>query len=508
MNLNGALSIASGGLANITRQLNVVSQNVANAGTPGYARELAQQQSITADGIGMGVRTLATTRATDELLSGEILHQNATVAGLTTRQNAMSAIDAASGTPATGDGIAARLGALRDAFSSLLTSPDNQAAQRQVVGAAQTLATGINRLSDTYATQRQNAQDAISGDIATLNATLSGIGALSDRIIKLRGTGSSTADLENQRDAAVTGLSQLIDVKSLAQPNGALILLTPSGLSLPTGAGQARFAAADAVLTPTAFYPGGGAPAVTLAGIDVTRQISGGRIGANLQLRDGVLPTFQAELDEFAQNLASRLDAQGLRLFSDPAGLVPAGGGVPVQTGYVGFAGIIGVNPAVLANTAQVRDGTTVIAGSPFGASAFTPNPAGGPAGFTTAITRVLDYALGAEAQTGVAQPGSATAGLGPAGTLAAPYAAPATLAGLAATLTAAQAQVSGAVTQQAATETTVQTMLTGKLSAETGVSVDTEMASMITLQSAYGANAKVVAATQTMWDQLLASVK
>ena len=99
MNLVGALSIASGGLANITRQLNVISQNVANAGTPGYARELTQQQSLTADGIGMGVRSLPTTRATDEWLTGETLLQNATVAGLTTQQNALAAIDAVSGTP-------------------------------------------------------------------------------------------------------------------------------------------------------------------------------------------------------------------------------------------------------------------------------------------------------------------------------------------------------------------------------------------------------------------------
>lgn len=508
MNLNGALSIASGGLANITRQLNVVSQNVANAATPGYARELAQQQSVTADGIGMGVRTLPTIRATDDLLSGEILRQNATVAGLTTQQNALAAIDAVAGTPSQGNDIASQLGALQDGFSSLLNGPDNQTAQRQVVSTAQTLATSLNTLSNAYATQRQNAQDAIVSDVATLNSSLSGIGALSDRIIKLHAAGTSTADLENQRDAAVSTLSQLIDVKSLVQSNGDLLLLTPSGLSLPTHDGQPRFAATGAVLAAPVFYPGGGAPGVTLAGNDITRQLTGGRLGANIQLRDNTLPTFQAELDEFAQNLASRFDAQGLRLFSDPTGSVPAGGGAPVQAGYVGFAGSIGVNPVVQANAGLVRDGTATVLGSLTGASAFTPNPVGGPAGFTTMITRVLDYALGTEAQAGVPQPGAATAGLGPGGNLTAPFGAPATLASHAATLTASQAQVSGGITDQITTETAVQTSLTAKLSSATGVSVDTEMANMITLQSAYGANAKVITAAQAMWDQLLASVK
>ena len=155
MSLIGAMSIASGGLANIGRQLGVVSQNVANAGTPGYARELASQENITASGIGMGVRSLATTRTTDALLTGETLVQNATVAGLTTQQNALAAIDAVAGTPGSGDDLASRLGALQDGFSGLLADPGNQTAQRQVVTAAQTLATGLNTMSDTYATQRR-----------------------------------------------------------------------------------------------------------------------------------------------------------------------------------------------------------------------------------------------------------------------------------------------------------------------------------------------------------------
>ena len=83
VNLDAALSIAVGGLANINRQFGVVSQNIANANTTGYAREVAAQQSATANGIGMGVRTLPTGRETDDLLQAGLLVQNATVADLT-----------------------------------------------------------------------------------------------------------------------------------------------------------------------------------------------------------------------------------------------------------------------------------------------------------------------------------------------------------------------------------------------------------------------------------------
>ncbi len=181
---------------------------------------------------------------------------------------------------------------------------------------------------------------------------------------------------------------------------------------------------------------------------------------------------------------------------------------MPAQSGYVGFAASIGVNPAVQATPSLVRDGTQAVAGSPTGASAFTPNPAGGPAGFTTLITRVLDYALGTQAQSGVAQPAFNTAGLGPAGPLSSPYAGAGALGALATAMVGAQSQDSAATTGQLGTEQAVQTTLQSKLSAESGVSIDTEMSTMVQLQNAYGASARLISAAQAMWTQLLTAVQ
>ena len=90
MTISAALSIATGGLANINSQLALVSQNVANASTPGYSAEIATQQSLAADGVGLGVRTGPATRDVDAALQAEVFSQNATVAGLQTRQNALA----------------------------------------------------------------------------------------------------------------------------------------------------------------------------------------------------------------------------------------------------------------------------------------------------------------------------------------------------------------------------------------------------------------------------------
>ncbi len=46
--------------------------------------------------------------------------------------------------------------------------------------------------------------------------------------------GTSTADLENQRDAAVQTLSQTLSVNTLVQPNGDMMVTTAGGTELPT----------------------------------------------------------------------------------------------------------------------------------------------------------------------------------------------------------------------------------------------------------------------------------
>jgi flagellar hook-associated protein 1 FlgK len=491
MGLNSALSIASGGLANINAQFALISQNVANAATPGYAVEISNQQALTADGIGLGVQTGPATIQIDQALQTSVLEQNATVSGLQTTQTSLQAIDSVLGTPGSGSDIGSLLGNLQNNFSTLLTDPSNQTQ-------------GINSLSATYATQRQGAQNDLESAVTTLNTTLATIGQLSNEIIALKPTNQSTADLENQRTAAVQTLSQLLPVKAVEQPNGDLSLFTSTGLTLPTRDGATPFSTPSSSTPAGSYYPGGGIAGIMLGGSDVTNQMTGGQIGADITLRDTTLPTAQAGLDEFAQGLSSRFAGQGLTLFTDPAGNVPAGGGTPAQSGYVGYAGTIQVNAAVTADPSLVRDGTNAVAGI-----GFTPNPAGGPAGFTSLISNVISFTFGTQVQSGVAQPTMNTSGLGASGNLNAPFSAIGdALSDFATSLVSTQSQQSAATTSSVTTEQALQTSLNAKVSAVSGVNMDTEVSQMLTLQNAYAANARVIAGVQAMFTQLLQAVQ
>ena len=508
MNLDGAMRIAMGGLGNIDRQLGLVSQNVVNADTPDYARQVGTQHNLTADGQGLGVVSGPSVRKLDTALQAALFAQDGTVAALNVTTAALKAIDAVHGTPGNGEDLASRLGALRDGFSALFGDPASQAQQSQVVGAAGALARQINTLSAAYTDQRQAAHDDAVAALGELTRGLDAIGALNSRIVALKAGGLATGDLENQRDAALHTVAGLVSVKALVRENGDMLVVTGGGLALPTRDAAGGLTLAQANLQTGAHYPDGGVPGIMLRGQNVTAQMTGGRIGADLVLRDQTLPTFQAELDEFAQSLAARFQAQGLSLFTDPAGAVPATGGTPAQSTYVGFSAVIQVSTAVAAQPSLLRDGTDTIADDPAGASAFTPNPAGGPAGFTTLIRRVLDQTFGLQAQAGVDHPAAAVSGLGPAGNLTAPFPAPPTLADFASAVVAAQAEASTAADDRFGTEQALRDRLAERHTAVSGVNLDTEMATMLTLQTAYGATARVLTVIQALLDELMSAVR
>jgi (1->4)-alpha-D-glucan 1-alpha-D-glucosylmutase len=95
-------------------------------------------------------------------------------------------------------------------------------------------------------------------------------------------------------------------------------------------------------------------------------------------------------------------------------------------------------------------------------------------------------------------------AGLGAAGTLSADLGTDPGLPAITAALAADHASQTGSASDQATAAATVQATITNALTAKTGVSIDTEMSSMIALQNAYGANARLISAVQAMFSAIL----
>lgn len=454
MFLGNTLSSASSGLDSIERQLAVLSQNVANASTPNYVRESTPVTSADSAGGPAGVRTGQTVRELDVQLQSNLFASVATAAGSNVTSSSLSGIDAASGTPGSGQDLASLVGNLQDSFSALDADPSSQTQQAVVLGSASSLVDGIHSLSASLVQARQKAQDSLSDGVTAANSALSSIGKLSDQIISARAQGQSTAGLEDDRDGQMRTLATLTGAKFVQKSSGDVQVIA-GNTELPTHADSGPFS-----LSSVSFTAGTNplaVPPLLMNGSPVTSL--GGEMGANATLRDSTIPDMQGKLDGFAQSLAASFKTQNMPLLTDGGGNVPAGAAA------LGFSSTVQVSAAFQANPKMLRDGT-------------------GPAlalGDDTNVRNVLSTVF-ASSPSGASSKAS--------------------------TLVAGFAQQSTQASSVATSSSALRTGLESRLAIRSGVSVDTELAQMVQLQTAYAANAKVITAVQSMWTQLLDSVR
>ena len=510
MSLDLAFNIARSGLAATQRALAQASQNIANAGTDGYTRKTLENNAVAYSGQPLGVRSAEARRDVDLALLAERDGRGAAAAAAATRESLLAGIEAVQGRPEDATSLGNALGGLREALTTLRATPADANLARAALSAAQTVANRMQDAGTAIQAARQQAQDGIATEVGRANDALRQIAEFSQQIRADISAGRSTADLEDRRDLAISALSQTLPLRPLRQPDGGMVLMGRNGLSLPLPLrGEDILATDGAVAGPSSYYgPGGSLPGVRIGPLDVTRQILGGRLGEYVALRDQVLPRMQAELDVSAAELARRMDAQGLRLFTDASGNIPDRTLGYVGGGYAGFAQAIRVNSAVESNPAALRDGTHAVSAVSGGPTAFSPNPSGGPAGFVTLLDRVLDHSLGNTASDGNPWPGFPSGGLGPDGSLTSAIANASTVEDYATQLVRVHTEARAEATTAKDNATAMQQGITARISKQSGVDSDTEMAALVQLQNAYAANARVMTTAQAMFDALMGAVR
>lgn len=506
MSLDLALGIARSGLQATQRALAHVSQNITNAETPGYTRKTAAAEARTAAGMPLGVRLGDARREVDQALLNERDARGGEAAAAGLRERLLSGIEAMHGTAGAGENLGDAIAALQASLTSLRGAPAEPGLQRAALDSARQVADRFQDVAGAVGEARQAAHDGMVREVAQVNAGLREIAGLTIAIRGDRSRGVGTADLEDQRDLALGRLSQSLAVQPLHQADGGLVLLAKGGFALPLEPEGDAFTTNIADLGAGSFHgPSGDIPPILLGGADVTRQLGGGRLGEYVALRDATLPRYQAELDLAAATLATRFDQQGLRLFTGREGQVPDTS-LPYTDAtslQIGFARQIRVNDAVAGNATLMRDGTHAVPDTPGGASAFTPNPPGGPAGFATLLDRVINHSLGDTVRSGVTWPPIASGGIGPDGSLSSPFIPPRTIGDYAATLTGVQSGDRAAATAARERAEGFKAGMDARFQRESGVDPDAEMAALIRLQNAYAANARVMNTAQQMWEQL-----
>jgi flagellar hook-associated protein 1 FlgK len=318
MGLGVSLANALTGMATSQASLNIVSRNVANAGTPGYHK---QSLSII-DTMGVNsifARTGAVERAFNAGLQASY-NSAISTSGYTSTMSAMlDQLQTVFGKPGDDASLDTMFGGFMNALQALGTSPDDFATRATVVSKAQSLVATLNSLSSNIQSLRQTTETQMQASVTVLNQSLQSLAQINQNLANQSGDEASRAALMDQRDRLVSQISEQIDVQATYRNDGTVALMTRTGVGLlDVKAATFDFQPAGTLTADKLVDPD---PAKSAVGtlklisssglsLDLVQQnvLQSGTLKALVDLRDKSLVAAQRQLDEVAAALAQSMN--------------------------------------------------------------------------------------------------------------------------------------------------------------------------------------------------------
>jgi len=340
VSLNGIAGSALSALKTSQAALGVVSNNISNLNTPGYARRVINLEALSAGGQLMGVDVSSVQRVADQFLAQEQLAAGGAASQYDTMANLFSQLNGLLGGPGDNQSLAKQLTNLASAFATASQSPTSSAGRTGVINALNDLSSTFNNVFGTISSLRsQIDQQTVSG-ITSTNSLLKQVFDLNTQIKNATVQSDQPSALLDQRDVALTNLAKVIGIKTSANPDGSVNVSTEDGINLVSNtyaqlsyAGGAQ-AGAFGNITVQDINPGTGQPMGLSVPLDP--HLSGGSLKGLIDMRDQVLGGLSQSLGNLAQQTALAFNAQSNANASYPPPTSLAGR----NTGLIGTDGL------------------------------------------------------------------------------------------------------------------------------------------------------------------------
>lgn len=480
MSLSSSLSTAISGLNVTARRAEIVSSNIANASTPGYA---VRSLEVTSQQNGGGVRAVSVTRSADPILIAQRRSSDAEYQAASELADFHRGLAGAIGQTQDPNSLGASVVRFETALVDAASRPESPAALTEIVNEGQRLATKINTVSAQIGEARQNADSQIGLTVTRLNAALKQVADINNEIIQMTGQGRETASLQDQRQQVIDQIAQEIPLTEVDRGRGQLALYTAGGLALLDGSNLAAFGVSPrAMITPDLNVGAGTLSQLTVNGRDVAALadrslVGGGRLAALFEVRDQIAPAAQGQIDAVARDFIERFQFASAdpTLATGDAGLFTDSGGNFDPLLELGLAARIAFTP--LADPAQGGDISLLRDG--LGAAVQ------GPVGDATQLQRLASALTEGRATVS----GGFTAASRSAAVLTSDL------------LSMTSVELAEQETRESFAASLNQTLRTEEL--RNGVDTDTEMQQLLVIEQAYAANARIIETISEMLDTL-----
>ena len=322
--MSGVLGIGTSALLAYQRALSVTGHNIANVGTEGYSRQrvdlaMRNPEFAGVGWIGQGVDIDGVNRITDQFVQRQLLDNTAGAGRQQVFHQYAQRADNLLADPEAG--LAPVLQQFFAAVQDVANDPTSTTARQVLLSQGEALADRFAFVQRRMDEQRQLVEGQIGAAVTDINGLAQGIAGLNQQIADALGSSSQPPnDLLDRREALLEQLASKVSVQTLAQGDGTVNVLIGSGQSLVVGNQATRLVAQPmggdlerteiAVVSPN-------------SSIRVTGLLSGGELGALLDVRREILDPAQNMLGRTAVGLAlsfNELHQQGVDLDGRPGG--------------------------------------------------------------------------------------------------------------------------------------------------------------------------------------------
>jgi len=308
------LSIARTGVLASQSQLAITSNNIANANTEGYHRQVVSQSSLESHqfgnhSFGSGTYVSDVKRVYNDYASRELRIGTTAVSEAQTRYGKMNELDQIFSK--IGASVPASLNDFFSGINSLSDTPDSLGLRESLLTNAHQLTTSVNQMQKNLDTQMGQTNDQIAAVTDRINEISNELGNINRELMKSQGQDLSLLD---RQDALIVELSEYAEVNVVPQDSGAKsvmmggsIMLVSGDMSMQVGT-QAGDPHVDEVQV-----------TATVGGktVEVNAAKIGGQLGALMSYRDDTLRVAELELGQYALGVAdafNQAQAQGFDL--------------------------------------------------------------------------------------------------------------------------------------------------------------------------------------------------
>lgn len=357
MSLNAIMNTASSGLATAQTQLRVVSDNVSNVNTPGYVRKIAEQRTLTSQGMGSGVEVARIRLATDRFLQAASLNAGAESARMGVRHELYDRIQSLFGDPGGDTGFFSQVAGVFSAFAASAEDPTSSPRRQDALFRTQALFDEAGRIAKQLQAVREDADSRIQSAVERTNGLLQQIEGLNLEIARATAIDGDASGAETAQAALIGQLAELVDIRVSPRSVGGVSIRTGTGALLAgQGAATLEYNRAGTINGETAFNeiwisePGG--PKRSL--LD---SITSGEIKGLVELRDIEAPAAAERLAELVAHVADELNRAHNANSSVPAptSLMGRNVGQSFEAAIAGFSGQTTVAVTNAAGAIQVR---------------------------------------------------------------------------------------------------------------------------------------------------------